>query len=218
MDYPNDAVKILLLVICKIAFYTHPFHIVVKGETSPLKGQSGTGLNLFQNERVKFFKQNSEKFDENRLKNNLGSYDTFNFSQIFTISCILTISDMQYAKWVSWWCHRLVLLAIYGTVHKILKILIFCPNFWLNCIFPFHIHLGILGANIILHAIHESELEAKGLLISHRKKYEIFEISVYKMNGKLWGDDIINSHIVHITYRLVKKCFIEKFAKLHKCA
>ena len=89
-----------------------------------LKEELHNRFNLISEERVKFFKHNSENLMKIGWK--IRKLWHFEVSQIFT-KHFLT-SRYEYANE---WVDDVItsLLAIYF-VHKILKILIFCPNLW----------------------------------------------------------------------------------------
>ena len=101
------------------------FPLVKKSELhGPIKEELHNRFNLISEERVKIFKHNSENLMEIGWK--IRKLWHFEVSQIFT-KHFLT-SRYEYANE---WVDDVItsLLAIYF-VHKILKILIFCPNLW----------------------------------------------------------------------------------------
>ena len=98
----------------------HTFHV-----WTLFKGEVRSWSNLISEERVKKFEQNSENLMKIGWK--IRKLWHFEVSQIFT-KHFLT-SRYEYANE---WVDDVIAsqLAIYF-VHKILKILIFCPSFWL---------------------------------------------------------------------------------------
>ena len=91
-----------------------------------LKGEVRSWSNLISEERVKFFWTKQWKPDENRLKNK-EVMKNLKFRKFFRKHFLTKSVWICKMKWVDDVIASL--LAIYF-VHKILKILIFCPNLW----------------------------------------------------------------------------------------
>ena len=111
----------------------------------------------------------------------------------------------EYAKKVSCWSHHLTIFHVF-CIYTSLKILIFCSNVLK------HVPISkYIRANITLHSF---RVDIRQVLLSH-SWYGISIISVNKIHGQLWGDDIINSFAN--SYQLFKKCFDENYrnSKFH---
>ena len=128
----------------------------------------------------------------------------FEVSQIFTKHLILT-SRYKLCKWATWWCHPLttwhiILFCTYnfGKINILPKRVIVCPSYQ-----------AILM--LTLSYIYSEMNWGKSTVIIA----EIWNFcnSVYKMNGKLWGDDIFNS-LICIFISTGQEIFSWKFAKL----
>ena len=88
-------------------------------------------------------------------------------------------SRYEYATWASW-CHRLATCHIFCTYNfekfNILRILVI--------VCPYHCQ-AVLELTLFWHGDSERNWGHKSLTVAHSWLYEIFVISVHKMNGKL---------------------------------
>ena len=153
----------------------HDIHSVLRSQLC-VKWELQNRFNLLSEERVKFCEQNSKNLMKIGWK--IRKLWHFEVSQIFT-KHFLT-SRYEYAN------ERVddviaSLLAIYF-VHKILKNSIFCA----------YSYQAVLELTLF-YIYSERNWGKSNILIAEIWKKKI--ISVHKMNGKLWGDDIINSLI-----------------------
>ena len=114
-----------------------------------------------------------------KLVEKLGSYDTLKFANFHK-----TFLDQSIwiCKWASWWCHRLTTCHIfYFEKFNILRIfVIVCSSYQ-----------AVLELTLF-YIYSERNWGKSNILIAEIWN---FVISVHKMNGKLLGDDIINSLI-----------------------
>ena len=150
--------------------------------TCLLKGELRNRFNIISEERVKFSEQNSENLMKIGWK--IRKLWHFEVSQIFT-KHFLT-SRYEYAN-----------ERVDDVIASLFAIYILYINFWKIQYFPqtcdsMFLISRYIGVNIILHLFRE-ELREVERSLSWNMKFLSFLYT--KWNGKLWGDDIINSLI-----------------------